>query len=120
VTCLYAIDYGPADPAFDPVTGGGQLLRGFEPHASELARAQNLGQLQAMERQLQRGQSITWCDQGYSWVESPAVEGFLAGFMLLVVLPYAVKRLAPRLYSGIAERSRRWAEIAVKLANKAA
>jgi len=119
MTCLYASDYGPADPAFD-LLAGGQLLRGFEAHASELARAQNLGQLHAMERQLQRGQSITWCDQGYGWVESPAVDGFLAGFMLLVVLPYAMKRLAPRLYIGIVERSRRWAMIAAKLANKSA
>jgi hypothetical protein len=120
MTCLYASDYGPADPAFDPLSGGGRLLRGFEAHASELARAQNLSQLQAMERQLHRGKSITWCDQGYSWVESPAVEGFLAGFMLLVVLPYAVKRLAPRFWHGIAERSRRRAANAAKLTNQAA
>jgi len=120
VTCLYASDYGPVDPAFDPMVGGGQLLRGFESHASELARARNLGQLHAMERQLQRGQSITWCDPGYGWVESPAIEGFLAGFMLLVVLPHALKRLAPRLYSGMVERSRRWAATAAKLANKSA
>jgi len=83
---------------FDPLAGGGLLLSGFESHRSELARAQNLGQLQAMERQLQRGGSIAWCDQGCAWAEGPAVEGFLAGFSVLVVLPYAVKRLAPRLW----------------------
>jgi len=119
MTCLYASDYGPADSSFDALAGGGRLLRGFETHASELAGARNLGQLQAMERQLQRGQSITWCDQGYGCVESPAVEGFLAGFMLLVVLPHAVKRLAPQLWRGIAERSRRWVAAAAKLAHKA-
>ena len=97
MTCLYASDYGPADPGFDALADGGRLLRGFEAHASELARAQNLGQLEAMERQLQRGQSIVWCEQGYGWVQGPAVEGFLAGFTILVVLPYAVKRLAPGL-----------------------
>lgn len=120
MSCLYTSDYGPADPTFGALAEGGRLLRGFEAHASELARAQNLGQLQAMERQLHRGESITWCDPGYGWVESPAVEGFLAGFMLLVVLPYAMKRLAPRLYSGIAQRSRRWVAAAAKRANKAA
>jgi hypothetical protein len=47
MTCLYASDYGPADPGFDPLAGGGRLLRGFDSQRSELARAQNLGQLQA-------------------------------------------------------------------------
>ncbi|HLJ22123.1 MAG TPA: hypothetical protein VKU84_18090, partial [Stellaceae bacterium] len=82
MTCLYASDYGPADPAFDPLAGGGRLIAGFESHAAELARAQNLGQLQAMERQLQRGGDIAWCDQGYAWAEGPAVHAFLAGFMI--------------------------------------
>ena len=107
MTCLYASDYGPADPAFDPMADGGQLLRGFEAHRSELARAQNLGQLQAMERQLQRGESIAWCDQGYAWAEGPAVGGFLVGFSMLVVLPYAVKRLAPRLWRSLIELRQR-------------
>jgi len=98
MTCLYASDYGPAEPTFDPLAGGGRLLRGFESHQSELAKAQNPGQLQAMERQLLRGGSIAWCDQGYAWAEGPAVEGFLVGFTMLVVLPYAVKRLAPGLW----------------------
>ena len=107
MTCLYASDYGPADPAFDPLVGGGRLLHGFESHQSELARAQNLSQLQAMQRQLQRGESIAWCDQGYAWAEGPAVEGFLVGFSMLVVLPYAVKRLAPRLWRRSVELRRR-------------
>jgi hypothetical protein len=56
-----------------------------------------------MERQLRRGQTIAWCDQGYTWVESSAVDGFLAGFTVLVVLPYAVKRIAPRLWRRFSE-----------------
>ena len=96
--CLYASDYGPAEPGFDALAEGGRLLRGYEAHAAELARAQNLGQLQAMERQLQRGDAIAWCDQGYSWAEGSAVYAFLAGFMILVVIPYAIKRVAPRLW----------------------
>ena len=120
MTCLYASDYGPADPAFDPLAGGGRLLRGFEPQRSELARAQNLGQLQAMERQLQRGESVAWCDQGYAWAEGPAVEGFLVGFSLLVVLPYAVKRLAPRLWLRCFELLRRMHGSAARSANRTA
>ena len=120
MTCLYASDYGAADPGFDALAGGGQLLRGFEAHASELAGAQNLSQLQAMERQLQRGQSIAWCDQGYAWVQTPAVDGFLAGFTVLVLLPYAVKRLAPRLWGRFLEIPRRIRRSAAASTNKAA
>ena len=84
MSCLYASDYGPPDPTFDPLASGGRLIVGFQDHAAELARAQNLGQLQAMERQLQRGDSIAWCDQGYAWVEAPAVHAFLVSFVPLV------------------------------------
>ena len=120
MTCLYASDYGPADPAFDPLAGGGLLLSGFESHRPELARAQNLGQLQAMERQLQRGESIAWCDQGYAWAQGPAVEGFLIGFSMLVVLPYAVKRLAPRLWRHSLEFAQRMHESAGRPPNRTA
>jgi hypothetical protein len=120
MTCLYAGDYGPADPGFDPLAGGGRLLRGFDSQRSELARAQNLGQLQAMERQLQRGESIAWCDQGYAWAQGPAVEGFLIGFSMLVVLPYAVKRLAPRLWRRSLEFAQRMHEGAAKPASRTA
>jgi hypothetical protein len=120
MTCLYASDYGPADPVFDPLAGGGRLLRGFESQRSELSRAQNLGQLQAMERQLHRGESIAWCDQGYAWAEGPAVEGFLLGFSMLVVLPYAVKRLAPRLWRRSFELAQRVHESPSRLPNRTA
>src|ERR1700676_2063489 len=85
----------------------GRLLWGLEAHVRELSTAQNLGQLEAMERQLQRGESIAWCDQGYSWLEGWAVDGFLVGFTALVVLPYAAKRLAPRLWRAAVEAPQR-------------
>jgi hypothetical protein len=103
VSCLYISDYGPADPGFDPLVDGSRLLQGFEAHATELARAQNLGQLQAMERQLQRGERIVWCDQGYGWAEGPAVQVLLAAFMALVVLPHAIKRLTPRTWGRLVD-----------------
>jgi hypothetical protein len=106
MNCLYASDYGPADPAFDPLADGGRLLRGFEAHASALARAQNLGQVEAMERQLQRGQEILWCEQGYSWVYDRNVDYFLATLAILVILPYFVFRLLPKLRRGGACASR--------------
>ncbi len=86
---------------------GGRLLRGYEAHAAELARAQNLGQLEAMERQLQRSEAIAWCDQGYAWAEGSAVYAFLAGFMILVVIPYAIKRVTPRLWRRLCDLLRR-------------
>ena len=104
--CLYASDYGAANPAFDPLADGGRLIQRFEAHVSELAKAQNIGQLEAMERQLQRGQDILWCEQGYSWVYDGNVDYFLAAFAILVILPYVVLRLYPRLRNGI-DRLRR-------------
>ncbi len=118
MNCLYASDYGPADPSFNALVDGGRLLRGYEAHTSEVARAQNLGQLQAMERQLQRGESIAWCDQGYGWVQSPAVEGFLVGFTLLVALPHAAKRLASGLWRRIGSIARRGKTAAARRASE--
>jgi hypothetical protein len=94
--CLYASDYGPADPAFDPFVDHGRLLKGFESHVYELATAQNFAQLQAMERQLQRGRSVAWCDQGYGWVYQQPVNDVFIFAMVAIVLPYVMLRLLPR------------------------
>ena len=91
--CLYASDYGPADPAFDPFMDHGRLLKGFEFHVHELATARNYAQLQAMERQLQRGEPVAWCDQGYGWVYQPPANDFFIVAMIAIVLPYVILRL---------------------------
>jgi hypothetical protein len=96
VPCLYLSDYGPPEPGFNPSADGGRLLAGFEAHKAELGRATNLAQLEAMERQLQRGQDIVWCDQGYGWTYSPPVEGLFGVILFVVVLPYAVWRTRRR------------------------
>jgi hypothetical protein len=93
--CLYRGDYGPPDPSFDPGSGGGALLRGFEAHRTDLLQAQNRGQLEAMKRQIQRGESILWCDQGYSWVYEPRVELDLGVLAVAVLLAYALLRVLP-------------------------
>jgi hypothetical protein len=95
--CLYASDYGPADPAFDPFVDNGRLLQGFESHVYELATARNFAQLQAMERQLQRGEAIGWCDQGYGWVYQQPVNDFFIVALIAVVLPYLAFRFLPRI-----------------------
>jgi hypothetical protein len=97
VSCLYASDYGPPEPGFDALAAGGRLIKGFEAHAAELARATNLGQLEAMERVLQRGEHVSWCDQGYGWVEGTAVHALFAAILVFVILPYAAWRLVVRL-----------------------
>jgi hypothetical protein len=97
MVCLYASDYGPPDPAFDPFADNGRLLKGFEPHVHELATARNLAQLQAMERHLQRGEEVVWCDQGYGWAYQQPVNDFFIFAVIAVVLPYVALRLLPRI-----------------------
>jgi hypothetical protein len=96
MSCLYASDYGPPEPGFNPLADNGRLIKGFEDHAAVLARAANLGQLEAMQRVLRRNENITWCDQGYGWVEGGAVHALFAVILAFVVLPYAVWTLRAR------------------------
>jgi len=102
MSCLYATDYGPPDPSFEASAGGGRLIKGFETHAGELARAQNLGQLQAMERKLAKGEAITWCDNGYGWVYDQKVGDLFGAIIAFVILPWFLLRVAP----ALAERLR--------------
>jgi hypothetical protein len=93
VSCLIAADYGPPEPGFDALADGGRLIKGFEANAALLARATNLGQLEAMERALQRGDEVTWCDQGYGWVDGGPVHALFAAILAFVILPYAAWKL---------------------------
>lgn len=95
--CLYKSDYGPADPSFDPAAGNGRLLKGFETHLPVLLQAQNRGQLEAMERQLARGQTIRWCDQGYGWTYGPGPTDFFYVILAVLILPWLALRILPRL-----------------------
>jgi hypothetical protein len=108
MSCLYSSDYGPPDPGFDPLAGNGRLLTGFENHRADLAHAQNLGQLQAMERQFTRGETVTWCDNGYGWVYDQKVGDFFGAILAFVVLPWILFRVAPALAErlGLAPNSR--------------
>jgi hypothetical protein len=96
MSCLYASDYGPPEPGFDPLADGGRLIKGFEAHAVELGRATNLGQLEAMQRVLRRNEDIAWCDQGYGWVEGGAVHVLFVAIFAFVILPYAIWTLRTR------------------------
>jgi hypothetical protein len=95
MSCLYQSDYGPVDPSFDPLAGDGALLTGFEAQAGVLSQAQNRGQLEAMKRQLQRGETIQWCDQGYGWTYASPVTAFFDVAFIFLILPWLVLRVVP-------------------------
>ena len=95
MTCLYRTDYGPDDPGFYARTDGA-FIAGTGAEARALASARNHGQLEAAKRLLARGETVAWCDEGYSWATNPAFE---TGFLLAVTgvaLACAVLRLRLR------------------------
>lgn len=96
--CLYASDYGPPAPGFDP---GAAATAAFgsayaDAHRRDFAAAQNAYALQAVKRKLDRGESVVWCEQGYGWTHDPPVEIFFA-IVIAMTVPYAVMRLMRRL-----------------------
>jgi hypothetical protein len=95
MSCLFASDYGPPQPGFDPLGGDGQLIRGFEMHRRDLAAARNPGQLRAMERAYAKGETVTWCDNGYGWTYDHKVGDFFGAVVAFVILPWLVLRVAP-------------------------
>jgi hypothetical protein len=95
MSCLFASDYGPPLAGFDPLAGNGRLILGFEAHRMQLATAQNLDQLQAMERKFAKGETVTWCDDGYAWVYDQKVGDFFGAILAFVILPWLVLRVAP-------------------------
>jgi hypothetical protein len=97
MSCLFASDYGPAHPGFEPLAQGGALIAGLEAHRGALAAAQNLGQLQAMERKFAKGETVTWCDNGYGWVYDQKVGDFFGAIIAFVILPWLAVRVVPRL-----------------------
>jgi len=97
MSCLFASDYGPPQPGFDPLAQDGALIKGFEGHRVALAAAQNLGQLQAMERKFVKGETVAWCDNGYGWVYDQKVGDFFGAIIAFVILPWLAMRVAPAL-----------------------
>jgi hypothetical protein len=97
MSCLFASDYGPPQLGFNPLAQDGALIAGFEAHRPELSAAQNLGQLQAMERKFAKGETVAWCDNGYGWVYDHKVGDFFGAIIAFVILPWLVMRVAPAL-----------------------
>jgi len=89
-------DYGPEGPAFKLAAAPMADARGWIIDVSLLKEARNIGEAEAIERHLIRGETVTWCDQGYSWVEQDAVHWFYAAAFVFVVLPYLIVRIKAR------------------------
>ena len=87
--CLYADDYGPPTPGFTVGVLGGELAA----HRAELERARNQGQLEAMKRQILRGEPIQWCAPGYGWVESPLTFDTVITLAAAVMAAYLSRRV---------------------------
>jgi hypothetical protein len=87
MVCLFHGDYGPADPAFNLGSGSTWVV-----DASSLKDARNLGEAEAVQRHLFRGEPVSWCDQGYAWVDQDAVGWFYLAAFLFLILPYVVMR----------------------------
>ena len=88
MVCLFHGDYGPADPAFNAEAVPQLGARSWAVDASLLKEARNIGEAEAIERHLIRGESVSWCAQGYAWVEQDALDWFYAAALLFIVLPY--------------------------------
>lgn len=96
MACLYHGDYGPADPAFEPGPAWHFGVRGWVVDAALLKGARNTGEAEAIQRHLIRGNSVSWCDQGYAWAEQDAVSWFYLAALLFVVLPYLIFKIRTR------------------------
>jgi 4-amino-4-deoxy-L-arabinose transferase-like glycosyltransferase len=91
MVCLFHGDYGPADPAFNFWSGSNWVV-----DANSLKSARNLGEAEAIQRHLLRGEPVSWCDQGYAWVDQDAIGWFYLAAFLFVILPYLIIRAKAR------------------------
>ena len=85
MVCLFHGDYGPADPAFDLGSGSTWVV-----DANSLTGARKLGEAEAIQRHLLRGEPVSWCDQGYAWVDQDTIVLFYVAAFLFVILPYLI------------------------------
>jgi hypothetical protein len=93
MVCLFHGDYGPADPAFKIDAGSASDGHGWAIDAGLLKNARNIGEAEAIQRHVVRGDPISWCDQGYAWVDQDAIGWFYVAALLLVVLPFVIMKI---------------------------
>jgi hypothetical protein len=88
MVCLFHGDYGSEDPTFNLSSASSWVV-----DTSLLKNARNVGEAEAIQRHLLRGEAISWCDPGYAWVAQDVVSWFYAAVFLFVILPYLVIRV---------------------------
>lgn len=95
--CLYASDYGAPTTGFDPGAAAAAAFGGAyaAAHRRDFATAQNAFALQAVKRQIDRGEAIVWCEPGYGWTHEAPAEIFMS-VVAAVAVPLFVMRLARR------------------------
>lgn len=96
----------PPDPAFS-VPGASAAVHGWTVDPRLLKDAHNIGEAEAIQRHVLKGGAVSWCHQGYSWVDQDAIGWFYLAAFLFVVLPYLVmkiKTLNHRFGEGDAQR----------------
>ena len=115
MVCLFHGDYGPPDPAF-AVSAASAAVHGWTVDPRLLNDAHNIGEAEAIQRHVLKGEPVLWCHQGYSWVDQDAIGWFYLSAMVLVVLPYLIIKIKT-LRRGLGDRdaSRRSPEAASRL-----
>jgi len=91
--CLFHGDYGRPDPDFT-VSGSMAARHALTIDPSLLKQARNIGEAEAIQRHVLRGESVSWCHQGYSWVDQNAIGWFYIAALAFVVIPYLLLKIA--------------------------
>jgi hypothetical protein len=88
--CLFHVDYGPADPNF-AISGPVTAVRSWAVDPSLLKDARDIGEAEAIQRHVLRGETVSWCRQKYSWVDQNAIRWFYIA--VFVVVPYFLGKI---------------------------
>jgi len=71
MVCLFHGDYGPPDPAVSAAPGA--AVHGWTVDPRLLKNAHNIGEAEAIQRHVLKGEPVSWCHQGYAWVDQDAI-----------------------------------------------
>jgi len=93
MVCLFHGDYGPPDPAFAVSSAPGAPIHSWAVDASLLTGARNIGEAEAIQRHVLKGEAVSWWHQGYAWVDQDAIGWFYLAAFVLVVLPYLAMKI---------------------------
>jgi hypothetical protein len=116
MVCLFHGDYGPPDPAFTVFAAAGAAVHGWTVDPHLLKDAHNIGEAEAIQRHVLKGEPVSWCHQGYAWVDQDAIGWFYLAAFVFVVLPYLVIKIRTlRLRLGSGNTPRRLPEASSRL-----